>query len=753
MIRNTSYICAIVTLIIVSVNVALADVPQLISFQGKLHDNAGNPLTGQYEITFRLYNVESGGNHVWTETSNVSCENGLYNVILGLTTPMTLGFDGEYWLSIQVSGDDELSPRFRIVSVPVAIRAAVADSALRVSWNSLTDVPDGFADGTDDVCAAGGVSQINSGTGITVTNPTGPTATVSANFGTGGNQVAAGNHTHDVNYVNEGQANSITSGMIVDGTIQQDDLAFSPAEDNDWLMSGDDMSAAVSGNVGIGTMGPLEKLHIEGISPARVRISTSLTEGSRSAGFEFANKSKVWGIDVRGDKGDALVIRENMAERLTIKPDGNVGIGTTSPNTKLDINGTAQVKGFKMPTGASAGHVLVSDASGVGSWQTPSGGTDGHSLDAADGDPVDVVYVNNNGSVGIGTVTPHEERMLHIHSPVSSIMSAVMLTNEGTGSMGTDGLFIGINTAGDGFIHNREYGTLQIFTGDSEGISIFPNGNVGIDVPNNADQKLTVNGTVHMRGFKMETGASAGCVLVSDASGFGTWQTPPAAPDGDWTVVSDNMYSAVSGRVGIGTTSPGVKFHVKGDIYFQAIFESSTSSGGIKLKPDIGDEWEIQGTRNSGTPANAFIVYNRSDNQYRLVIDDTGDVGIGYTSPSYKLDVNGTIRGANIVPSDARLKREIVPIEGALEKVNSLRGVNFRWQDEEKPDELQMGVIAQEVEEVFPEAVSTDDEGYKSVAYEKLVAPLIEAIKDLKVENESLKQRIGALETKGQEKD
>jgi hypothetical protein len=100
------------------------------------------------------------------------------------------------------------------------------------------------------------------------------------------------------------------------------------------------------------------------------------------------------------------------------------------------------------------------------------------------------------------------------------------------------------------------------------------------------------------------------------------------------------------------------------------------------------------------------------------------------------------------------LKTDIATIDSALEKIVSLRGTTFRWKDKGNGEDLQMGVIAQEVEAVFPEAVSTDDEGFKSVAYGKLIAPLIEAVKELKtkndylrIENESLKNRVKKLES------
>ena len=200
---------------------SLADVPQHISFQGKLHDDAGNPLTGQYEVTFRIYTTQSGGTALWTETLTVDCENGLYSVILGKTSPITLDFDGQYWLGVQVTGNNELSPRYELTAVPGAFRAAVADSAIRaskldgkdaadfaasdhqhdgryytetelktndgtvnesgdpVSWFKIKDMPAGFADGTDEVGSTGdGISQVAAGWGITVTDPTGPTATV-----------------------------------------------------------------------------------------------------------------------------------------------------------------------------------------------------------------------------------------------------------------------------------------------------------------------------------------------------------------------------------------------------------------------------------------------------------------------------------------------------------------------------------------------------------------------------------------------
>ena len=105
--------------------------------------------------------------------------------------------------------------------------------------------------------------------------------------------------------------------------------------------------------------------------------------------------------------------------------------------------------------------------------------------------------------------------------------------------------------------------------------------------------------------------------------------------------------------------------------------------------------------------------------------------------------MNGTIETNDDIiafsASDQRLKNNITPIPNALDKVLSISGNTFDWNEKSEKEGNDVGVVAQEILEVLPEAVAIRDNGYLAVRYEKLVPLLIEAIKELKVEINELK--------------
>ena len=130
-----------------------------------------------------------------------------------------------------------------------------------------------------------------------------------------------------------------------------------------------------------------------------------------------------------------------------------------------------------------------------------------------------------------------------------------------------------------------------------------------------------------------------------------------------------------------------------------------------------------------------------------MIIDESGNVGIGTTSPTEKLDVNGRVQATSFnATSDARLKDNITPLNNPLMKIIQLQGVNFTWKKEDSTS-LNAGLIAQDIEKVIPEVVSTQNNEIqqKSVDYNGLIPYLIESVKTLSTEKDNMQKEIDSL--------
>jgi len=212
-----------------------------------------------------------------------------------------------------------------------------------------------------------------------------------------------------------------------------------------------------------------------------------------------------------------------------------------------------------------------------------------------------------------------------------------------------------------------------------------------------------------------------------------------------------------SGNVGIGTTGPVGKLEVaeSGNSLFKvsSLGESTftipdgSGSGGQYVvniyNNDVtggnqGSGLFIQSGPSSAT-SNALLIQNQATTNLLTVRND-GNVGIGTSTPAYKLEVVGTSgigAAAFVNNSDINLKFNIRKIDNALEKIKSLEGVYFDWKADGSNS---VGLIAQDVEKIFPELVTGKD-GQKGVQYSNLVAPLIEAIKEQQIQIDDLRKK------------
>ncbi len=137
------YVFAIVLLAVLACSqLAMAQIPRTISYQGVLADNAGTPKPdGSYQLTFRLYNVGSGGSALWTEVKTLLTTRGLFSTALGdqVPIPYSIKFDQPYWLGIQVAADPELTTRIPLTAVGYSFNSSWADTA-RVGLLSIEKI-------------------------------------------------------------------------------------------------------------------------------------------------------------------------------------------------------------------------------------------------------------------------------------------------------------------------------------------------------------------------------------------------------------------------------------------------------------------------------------------------------------------------------------------------------------------------------------------------------------------------------------
>ncbi|CAB5226341.1 Intramolecular chaperone auto-processing domain containing protein [uncultured Caudovirales phage] len=272
--------------------------------------------------------------------------------------------------------------------------------------------------------------------------------------------------------------------------------------------------------------------------------------------------------------------------------------------------------------------------------------------------------------------------------------------------------------------------------------NLYTGGRVGVGT-------LTPTQQLEVVGYIKSTGAESGIRIGTSDSG----STGQFSVDGQNTYLdystsllirngsdfSEKIRVTNDGKIGVGVTEPVTNLQI-----------NDPTGARVRVSGANGSAFELNNANTRiGIPATNTLALYTSNNE-RARIDLNGNVGIGTASPTVKLDVNGNTRISGsltttgdinaegdvtaFTTSDERLKNNITPITSALEKIDRITGVEYDWNTDlqSKRTGHDIGVLAQEIEAIIPEAVTTREDGYKAVNYEKIIPLLIQAIKELK---------------------
>lgn len=517
------------------------------------------------------------------------------------------------------------------------------------------------------------------------------------------------------------------------------------------------------------------------------RISTNAMQGS------FALGDATIGIGtLANDLQHQMLMRfeggyklhlNNETVALAIKPDGNIGVGTNSPLARFHVSDSSVIFSAVGNTPGSFGTPAIQGAGRRLFWYPDKaafrvGYVDGTQWNKDSIGKYSFAAGFDTRASGEGAVA------MGVFSSASGYYSTAFgYNNAATGfysvSLGQNSKATTVNSTALG------YNTIASGnTSTAIGSGSIAAGTVSIAMGNSAKAAshytVAIGESVTANCFKSIALGSFNDPVV----GIETYAWTPTEPilivgNGiDASTRSNALTILKNGNTGIGVNAPTYKLHV-GNAANAFRIEGPATTGGIAMsiggngdvsvdKPfNPGGRFIIKENGNTGIGNNSpnaplafanatgrkISLYDGGSNNYygmgvessqlQIYTDGSGaKISFGYynagtfTERMYLNNSTGTltVNGTNY-PSDARYKKQISPLQNPLQKIMSIKGVEYFMRRDEFPakhfdTKLQVGLIAQDVEKVLPQAVQTDNEGYKSVDYAKLVPLLVEGMKE-----------------------
>ena len=461
---------------------------------------------------------------------------------------------------------------------------------------------------------------------------------------------SAGGTTHVTvtnNNVNQFVKLGVSGDLAQIGYDDGDGIAFGQfANSTGTSFSSEAMRIDSSGNVGIGTSS------IDGNSNVQIQNDSGnallrLRSGTSSlSGVDFGDSGD---IDIGGirysNASNYMQFNVNASERMRITSAGNVGIGTTSPIRALDVRGGTTDIVANFESSDSGAYIALQD-NATSSDTSVLVGAVGNALRIDTGD-TESLRIDSSGNVGIGTSSPASKAHIKV-----------------AGSSGTN--VLSLENDSNKFDFRLSGSDLLIRDGASDRVVLNSSGNVGIGT-SNPDGILDIKGnfetqkalvftntqgtgqTSYIRSHGLNGEALS---LYHGGNRMQRWES-------DGTIKfessgSERMRIDSSGLVGIGEASPSATLHVNKGTNAASAFPSGNWAAKIFNQTDASTEnGLVVANRWAASASTAFEVGGLYDNgngfDTFFKVDGAGNVGIGTTSPTQKLDVSGTVKATAFV--------------------------------------------------------------------------------------------------------
>ena len=420
----------------------------------------------------------------------------------------------------------------------------------------------------------------------------------------------------------------------------------------------------------------------------------------------------------------------------------NVGIGTTNPLFKLDIQSAGSASMSFKSTGGNS-NIIIDRANsaatsgvnyrtaGVPTWQTGTIQTDNFAIRNIGLGTAAMVILATNSNVGIGTAVPTEK--LHVVGNILSTGNVNAVNFIGSGNIDVSGY------VGFGSVEQLTDGGANTIASNSSFVptvtcsrnlgtdalrwnNIFACGNVHVGTTSSVAAQLSVSNTT-----------------LSGIAGTGSFQI---GETNTFNLVMDN--NEIQSRSNGGTNTLFLQFN------------------GGNLDANFGGGNAIfHGNLGVNTSAPAQLIHVRQNIANRAIewqhesTTDFWTVGIGTATLNCRFEFNGTGKaqisstdGTYSTISDARLKKDVESLHSVLDKVMQLRPAEYYYIDSKtRADHKSTGFIAQEVEKVFPQLIHNDDMGYKWLSYSEFSPIAIKAIQELNTKLEDKTAEMDAVKS------